>query len=210
MTATTKETPPPPPMTSEPIKETPIIYSPPKDPVEALAELRVLEDRDEAAMVAELEGRVSDKMFNEINVRGQLQVSLSWPGVKQLTLGQGHTTIEQVQLSETPEKYRAICWALDKQRDVRVCGAAEQSKWMTLKDGTKVPDEFSLPKVVSKSQRNALRGLIPESLIVEAFKLWKNRDKTSQQAPASTPSKSAAKQPTAATWTDTTGGNSAK
>ncbi len=182
-----------------------VMYSPPKDPVEALAELRVLEARDEAAMVAELQGRVYDKMFNEINIRGQLQVSLSWAGVKQLTLGQGHTTIEQVQLSETPEKYRAICWAVDKQRDVRVCGAAEQSKWLTLRDGTKVPDEFSLPKVVSKSQRNALRGLIPESLITEAFKLWKNRDKNPPQTPASTTSKTSAKATTTqSTWTDNT------
>jgi hypothetical protein len=170
-----------------------VVYLPPKDPIEALSELHSLEERDEAAMIADLQGRAIDKLFYEINLRGQLQVTLSWPGVKYFTLGQGHISIEQVQLSETPEKYRAIAWALDKQRDVRVMGAAEQSKLMSLKDGTKVPDEFALPKVVSKAQRNALRSLIPETLIAEAYKVWKNRDKTPSQSPASAPSKPAPK-----------------
>jgi len=93
-------------------------------------------------------------------------------------------TIESVQLSETEEKHRAVAWAYDKVRDVRIMGAAEQSKFMTLKDGSKVPDEFALPKVVSKCQRNALRALIPETLIVEAYRAWKNRDKVSPKTSA--------------------------
>jgi hypothetical protein len=213
MTAATKEVPPP--TSSEASKLAPfIVYMPPKDPIEAIAELRAIEKHDEAAIIADLQGRAIDRLFYELSLRGQLQVALSWPGVKYFTLGQGHISIEQVQLSETTEKLRAIAWALDKQRDVRVMGAAEQSKLMTLKDGTKVPDEFALPKVVSKAQRNALRSLIPETLIAEAYKAWKNRDKTPSQSPTSAPSKPAAKptpSPSPAkqaaaqpTWTDNT------
>ncbi len=182
-----------------------IIYSPPKDRDLAHAELQAWDRQDEEAIIAEVHGQAVDRLFHEMNIRGQVQVQISWPGVKWIALKEGHITIESVQLSETEEKYRAGAWAYDKVRDVRIMGAAEQSKFMTLKDGSKVPDEFALPKVVSKSQRNALRALIPETLIVEAYKAWKNRDKGPAQPPASSPSKTTAKQPAAqAPWTDTT------
>jgi hypothetical protein len=203
MTTSAKEVQPP--TVSEESKLVPfVVYTPPKDPIEAISELRTLEERDEAAIIADLQGRPIDKLFHELNLRGQLQVALSWPGVKYFTLGQGHISIEQVQLSETPEKFRAIAWAVDKQRDVRVMGAAEQSKTMTLKEGKQIPDEFALPKVVSKAQRNALRSLIPETLIAEAYKTWKDRDKAPSQPVLSSPNKSTPKQPTTTTWTDNT------
>jgi hypothetical protein len=187
-------------------RETPIvIYSPPPDRDLANAELKAWEGRDEASIVAEVRGQAVDKLFHEMNIRGQQQIQISWPGVKWIALKQGHLTVESVQLSETDEKYRAIAWANDKLRGVRMAGAAEQSKFMTLKDGSKVPDEFALPKVVSKSQRNALRALIPETLIVETYKAWKNRDKAPAQPLASTASKSPAKPPASqSSWTDNT------
>jgi hypothetical protein len=183
-----------------------VIYSPPKDPDLVRSELQAFERDDERAIVAEVRGQAVDKFFHEISVRGQTQVVISWAGIKWIALREGHMTVESIQLSETPEKYRAIAWAYDKVRDVRMMGASEQSKTMLLKDGSRVPDEFALPKAVSKSQRNALRALIPETLIVEAYRAWKNRDKPPAQPPASTPTKSTAKQPTATSWTDTTAG----
>jgi hypothetical protein len=191
---------------SEALKETPIvIYSPPNDRDLANAELKSWERLDEATMVAEIHGQPVDRFFHEMSIRGQQQVQISWSGVKWLALKQGHMTIESVQLSETEDKYRAVAWAYDKVKDVRMMGASEQSKTMTLKDGSKIPDEFALPKVVSKSQRNALRALLPETLIVEAYKAWKNRDKAPPQSPAAIASKSTVKQPPAqSTWTDTT------
>jgi hypothetical protein len=41
-------------------------------------------------------------------------------------------------------------------------GVAEQSKTMTLKNGTIVEDLHALSKACSRAQRNALRVLIPE------------------------------------------------
>ena len=37
-------------------------------------------------------------------------------------------------------------------------------------EGEAYPDEFALAKAVSKAQRNALRNLIPEPLISEAYR----------------------------------------
>ncbi len=192
-------------------KQTDLLWQPPWDPVEAQEQLSQLDRLDETLIVDELRGRIVDRLFHEIDGRGQL----SWPGVKWFALKQGHLTIDQVQLNETEDHYRATAWARDKVRDVRLMGAAQQSKWLTRRDGSKVLDEFSLPKAVSKAQRNALRALLPETLIAEAYVAWKNRDKVmaspkpaqesrtpvkaAQHAAAVPPGPEA--QP--ATWTDT-------
>lgn len=136
---------------------------------------------DEQQIVEMLRGRAIDKLFHEIPVKDRQGVIvgttpvLSWAGVKYLTLQLGHITIDEVKLKEKEDKYVAIAWARDKSRDVRVMGAAEQSKTMRLKDQSRVPDEFALAKAVSKAQRNALRNLLPETLISEAYLQWKNR-----------------------------------
>ena len=88
---------------------------------------------------------------------------------------QGHISVEEVKISETEAGYQAIAWAKDKKRDVRVLGAATQSKSFRAKDGSSYPDEFALAKVVSKSQRNALRNLIPEPLVSEAYRVWRDQ-----------------------------------
>jgi hypothetical protein len=156
------------------------VYQPPNDPVEAQAELLALDRLDEKQIVASLKGRAIDKLFHEIDVRGQKQIALSWAGVKYFSLEAGHISVEKVELSETQDSYRATAWAYDKVRDVRIMGAAEQSKSLRQKDGTRSTDEFALAKAVSKGQRNALRNLIPETMIAEAYRIWK-----SQQTPSS-------------------------
>ena len=150
-------------------------------PPEEKQELMVTAERlDEQQIVESMKGRMIERLFHEIEQHRSDGVTikipvLAWAGVKYFALQLGHMTVEKVELSETDEKYRATAWAYDKKRDIRVMGAAEQSKTMKLRDGSRIPDEFALAKVVSKSQRNALRSLIPETLISEAFQQWKNR-----------------------------------
>lgn len=56
-------------------------------------------------------------------------------------------------------------------------GAAQQPVNITRKDGTVTVDPFAVAKVVSKAQRNALRGLFPEPIVVELIDLWTKEGK---------------------------------
>jgi hypothetical protein len=46
---------------------------------------------------------------------------------------------------------------------------------MRLRDGGEAEDAFALQKAVGKAQRNAIRALIPEAVIAEAYRAWLER-----------------------------------
>lgn len=70
----------------------------------------------------------------------------------------------------------AVVSAIDGQGN-RWFGAAQQPINMRRKDGVSVPDPFAVAKAVSKAQRNALRGLFPEPIVVELMELWTKEGK---------------------------------
>lgn len=142
-------------------------------PPSRIEDFKEIERRDEEQILADLHGKAIDKLFYEFTQSGREVVALSWSGVKYFALQLGHITVEEVKLDETSESYKAIAWAYSKDRDLRVMGAAEQSKFLSY--GDKKKDEFALAKCVSKAQRNALRNLLPETMISGAYKEWKNR-----------------------------------
>jgi len=51
-------------------------------------------------------------------------------------------------------------------------GVSVQPKFMELRSGQKIRDEFCIQKCVSKAERNALRKLMPEKIIIEMIKEW--------------------------------------
>jgi hypothetical protein len=135
---------------------------------ETLDDFKAVESLDEEQILMELQGKAIDKLFYDT---GKM-TALSWAGVKYFAIQLGHMQIQEVKLEESPESYKAIAWAYDKAHDLRVMGAAEQSKTTNWNNKLE-KDPFALAKVVSKAQRNALRNLIPETMISEAFKAWK-------------------------------------
>lgn len=139
-----------------------------------LEDFKEIERRDEAQILQDLHGKTIDALFYEFTQSGRLVVALSWAGVKYFTLQLGHVSIEEVKIDEGTDSYKAIAWAYSKERDLRVMGAAEQSKVEPWGNPPK-KDQFALAKVVSKAQRNALRNLLPETMIAEAYKQWKER-----------------------------------
>ena len=153
--------------------QTELVFSAPIGQEEEV--IKEIERMDENLIVETLKGRSMEKLFHEFPIRGTTVVQLSWAGVKYFTLQLKGLKVEEVKITETDEKYRAVAWAYDKVRDTRVMGAAEQSKTYKSKDGTTYPDEFALAKVVSKAQRNALKNLIPETMISQAYVLWKDK-----------------------------------
>jgi hypothetical protein len=166
-------------MSTQPVEEAKITnYRPPV----MLEDFKEIERRDEAQIVEDLHGKAIDKLFYEFTQSGREIVALSWAGVKYFALQLGHISVEEVKIEEGRDSYKAIAWAFSKDRDLRVMGAAEQSKMLAF--GNKNRDEFALAKVVSKAQRNALRNLLPETMISEAYKTWKaQRTKPPEKTP---------------------------
>jgi hypothetical protein len=138
--------------------------------------IQKIEAKDEEQIVEELARTdfVSDVLsqyFYCFEHKGRKIVGLSYKGVKQLALRKGNIELKDLELREAKDGYIAIVKARDLERNLEVYGVAYQPyNWP---DGT--PDNFAVAKVVAKAQRNALRALIPETLITEAYKRWLER-----------------------------------
>lgn len=137
-----------------------------------LEDFKTLDRMDEEQILSELQGKTIDKLFYQLP---NGVTALSWAGVKYFTISRGNIYIDEVKLTEDEEYYRVVAWVRDVKMNVRMMGAAEQSKKETW--GKHERDQFALAKVVSKAQRNALRNLIPETIISAAFKEWMGKQK---------------------------------
>ena len=142
-------------------------------------EAEAMEAKDDQQILSELKGDLKAEIlrqyFYSFTVNGRTVVGLSYKGVKQIARKQGHIIIKELELKETDKAWLAICKALDKARDIEIYGAASQPKEITFRSGGATPDPFALTKAVSKAQRNALRGLISETVISEAYKAWQQK-----------------------------------
>ena len=143
---------------------------------EGQALLQKVEAKDEEQILAEMRGdfesEILKQLFYSFEQAGRRVVGLSYKGVKQMAIRQGHIEVKELELKESEKAWVAVCKARDKARDLEVYGASIQLKEMVLRDGSKVLDPFAMTKVVSKAQRNAMRGLISEVLVMEAYKRW--------------------------------------
>jgi len=135
-----------------------------------------MEERDEQQIIAELKGdfqsEVLRQYFYVFESGGRKIIGLSYKGVKQIALKQGNITLKDLELRETESGWIAVVKARHETRNLEVYGVAWQGKRMRLRDGSEVEDPFAIQKAVSKAQRNALRALIPETIIAEAYRAW--------------------------------------
>ena len=153
-----------------------------------------LDRLDEEQILAELQGAVLDQYVYSFKSGGRQVTGLSWAGVKHIASRMGGVQCDLLQLTDTGDAYLVVVKATAPDGASRI-GAAEQPKVQKTRGGEQ-PDPFALPKAVSKAQRNAIRALLPESLIAEVIKMH-------QQQPARRPA-SKAKTPEPARWTHNT------
>jgi len=139
-------------------------------------EAEEMEAKDDSQIIAEMKGEfkaeILKQLFYSFESGGRTVVGLSYKGVKQMAMRQGHIETKELELKETEKAWIVSCKARDKAKDLEVYGVAIQPKEMILRSGGKMSDPFALTKAVSKSQRNALRGLISEVVITETYKRW--------------------------------------
>ena len=128
---------------------------------------QIMEHKDEQKILAELQGVYLDKFVYSFKQGNQDVVGISWAGIKEIAyrIGEIDTSIEKYEETETA--YVFIVKAVHKGIGSRL-GVSNQPK--NFNNGK--PDPFALQKALSKAQRNAIRGVIPEATIEQYLKTF--------------------------------------
>lgn len=155
-----------------------------------------LDRLDEEQILAEMQGAVLDQYVYSFKSGGRQVTGLSWAGVKAVAAKMGSVQVDLLQLTPGEGGWTCVVKATAPDGSSRI-GAAEQPYEMDTKRGPQ-PDPFALPKCVSKAQRNAIRALLPESLITEVVKMHQAQR---QPARKPAPANGKAKTPEPAKWT---------
>lgn len=144
-----------------------------------------LEELDELQIAEEMKGRVVTQYFYEFPSRGATITGLSYAGVKAIArelAARGEAiTIEDVKIERFVEQDGAdVVTCLARSKNLRTgevrFGIASQALAMNTREG-KRPDPFAATKALNKAQRNAIRQFIPEVVINEMYRAWKDGPK---------------------------------
>jgi len=137
----------------------------------------IMERKDEEQIMEEIKGRVIEEYVYDFEISGRRITGLSYAGVKALALKQGGIHVGEPIINDYGDFWLCKVKAHDIVRNISVWGVATQRKKFKLRTGDMVDDEFAIQKVVSKAERNAMRKLIPETLIIEVIKEWREKKK---------------------------------
>jgi hypothetical protein len=124
-----------------------------------------MEKRDEEQIIQEMRGQYIEEFVYQFRIGGRTVTGISWAGIKEVAYKFGGIQVELVELKETENAYTVIVKAFDEKNNASRLGVSMQPKKMKLQSGEMVDDEFALQKAVSKAQRNAIRPLIPETML---------------------------------------------
>ena len=138
-----------------------------------------LDELDNKQIEDEVRGVYSDDLVYQMKRKGPdgqqvVITSLSYAGVKAVTMFMARKgyriTAEKAEIIETPEEFRASCKVtcqFDK-GSVEMYGYSRQQKNFS----SRAVNEFAYIQSGSKSQRNALRTIIPEKIATEMIKQY--------------------------------------
>jgi len=118
-------------------------------------EFSIMEKRDEQQILSELQGNFMKEFVYKFRVGGREVTGISWSGIKEIAYRvQGiDTVIESTE--HTDDAYTFIVKATNKNISSSRLGVGSCLKKET----------FAIQKALSKAQRNAIRGVIPEKTI---------------------------------------------
>ena len=137
-----------------------------------------MERKDEAQILSELQGVFLDKFVYSFKQGQNTVTGISWAGIKEIAyrIGEIDTNIEKFE--ETEDAYVFIVRATNKGVGSRL-GVSNQSK---MQNGR--VDQFALQKALSKAQRNAIRGVIPEATIQQYLDTFLKQGKVDSTQPS--------------------------
>lgn len=127
----------------------------------------IMERRDENQIMEELiRSNVIKEYVYDFQQNGHRVTGLSYSGVIHVALKLGHIHTGEPIIQEMNEGYLAKVPATDMKRNVSTWGVSFQPQKMTLRDGREITDKFAIQKAVAKANRNAMRHLFPEKIVI--------------------------------------------
>lgn len=138
-----------------------------------------IERRDEQQILDYLMGGVVDEYVYSFPAKtGGTTVGLSWAGTREMAQLRGNIRVsEEPNISDCGDYWRGMALAEDIERNVALWGGCHQPKLMKVhvydKEGNdtgeiqEVPDPFAFEKCVAKTQRNALKAIMPVTAITK-------------------------------------------
>jgi len=135
----------------------------------------LMERKDENQILQEIKGNVIEEFVYSFPQGNRQITGLSYSGVKQIALKMGNIHCSEPILQENNGAWIGKVKAIDVQRNLEMWGVSTQNKFMELRNGGKVKDDFCIQKCVSKAERNALRKLMPEKIIIEMIREWQSK-----------------------------------
>lgn len=128
--------------------------------------------KDDTQVLQEITGAFLDEFVYSFPTKEGKVTGLSWAGVKEVARRMGNISIEDINITETPDTYRVLAKAKAIDKNVMMYGVAEQQKKMQMRTGEQIEDIHALSKCVSRAQRNAIRTLIPEVFIKQMLEQY--------------------------------------
>lgn len=141
-------------MSSEEIKNIKIIDT---ETTEETAHLVERED-EKAILQEEMTGELLQAL---VYIGKDNKPVLSYAGVKESARRFKNIKYGVSRVEETSDYFIAYGYAINLADNVNIEIPKRQSKLMTLKDGSKITDEFAFEKACAKAIRNAIKGVIP-------------------------------------------------
>jgi hypothetical protein len=158
----------------------------------------LFERRDEEQIVATLQGRVSEEFLYEFCRRHKWQngvrppectckdlvVGISWFGIQEASRVYGgiQVPVEKAKARETQDEVEFMVEAIDSQTNSSRIGISSQPKNITTRQGV-FRDAFATQKALSKAQRNAIKQLLPQTMLKEWIQKYRNGGNSKAQAP---------------------------
>lgn len=136
----------------------------------------LMERKDEDQILQEIKGNVIEEFVYSFPQGNRQITGLSYSGIKQIALQMGNIHCCEPILQENGSCWISKVKAIDVQRNLEMWGVSTQPKFMELRNGSKIKDDFCIQKCVSKAERNALRKLMPEKIIIEMVKEWQKNN----------------------------------
>jgi len=138
----------------------------------------IMETRDEQQIIDDMRGRVINEYVYDFTTKdGKHVTGLSYAGVKELSSNMGSIHTDEPMILQWDNNgtngIMAKVRAIDVRKNNARWGTAFQSWKMRLKNGMLVDDIFAVTKAISKAERNAIRKIIPEKIILEMIKEYR-------------------------------------
>ncbi len=161
-----------------------------------LRQIREVDRMDEEQILASLHGApeiVPDFVYSFRDRSGKTQKGLSYAGTREVMFMRGNIRVAEPVVTEHPDYsapdggyIRAMVQATDMERNISLWGGVHQpyNQWVWLEDeetakragrdrkGEYQPDSYAFQKAIAKAQRNAIKNVLPASVINAIILEW--------------------------------------